>query len=737
MLLKKNKQELIVFILFFLLHCLFIIPMKAPMIIDEYLTFTNASFLSGNYDWTAAYSSLPKSSYYGWGLSVFYIPLFLFSENIFLNYKLALVINAILMSFTGVLAVKIYKNVNDEKNVSNALGVALAVCSYGPYLYLSKGVWNESGLLFIPWLILFLLVKVYKRETKGFAFYFLHFALGFCSAYAYTFNGRGLALLVASVFVYICMLICQKKLRGGIAYFSAIGIVLFINKYICDYLVDNLIDAEESVINNINVNLMSKLSVISLESVVEALTGYFGTFFYIICASLGISILGLVLLACKLVQTKEFSIIKLIAGYSYLYLIIDIGQIFVQSYNRLILTDYNRTDYFMYGRYFDSAIPLCIFATILLVLECGISKKIIACCSVVFLILISTATKIAIPAMLENGKYMQLLNVGIINTLSLNKYFFEDPNKKGFLFVVIMLIMLFAVCVALLYKKKIVLFCAVLILFNIVTGYITMDVYAWPTSQSKYDNLQEYTSVFEDIDSSKKEIYYVSQGGRALNIQYALPEYSIRQLNLYIYGEGVLSAIEHENCFIMSNSDEHYETFIKECYKVNNFGSNYLWVYGDELKEELEAQGIEFEENMIGEDLTFVEYANSFNYTPLDSNNYRKCFRAMGTNSSYGASWYYLGTDSYLVSDPVKMLSGKYVVEVEGENLNAQLDIANSEGTSIAFDYAVEMQPNRIIYTVDLQEDIQEARLYIISNVSASLVDEDIMRVKRVRLYSK
>ena len=140
---------------------------------------------------------------------------------------------------------------------------------------------------------------------------------------------------------------------------------------------------------------------------------------------------------------------------------------------------------------------------------------------------------------------------------------------------------------------------------------------------------------------------------------------------------------------------------------------------------------------MIGEDLTFVEYANSFNYTPLDSNNYRKCFRAMGTNSSYGASWYYLGTDSYLVSDPVKMLSGKYVVEVEGENLNAQLDIANSEGTSIAFDYAVEMQPNRIIYTVDLQEDIQEARLYIISNVSASLVDEDIMRVKRVRLYSK
>ena len=222
-----------------------------------------------------------------------------------------------------------------------------------------------------------------------------------------------------------------------------------------------------------------------------------------------------------------------------------------------------------------------------------------------------------------------------------------------------------------------------------------------------------------------------------MNIQYILPEYSITQLNLYIYGEGVLDEIVDKNCFIMANSDEQYEKFIESCYKVQMDGKIYVWVYGEELKQELEQQGIRFESGVTGTKTTFVEYANSFRYTPIDSSNYRKCFRVIGNNSSYGASWYYLGTDGYMFSDPIKLSTGEYCVEVTGENLDASFMIADSTGKEVDLSYSTEETSGKIIYSFNIQSDLQDARLYIRSNASATLVDEEIMKVKRVRLYSK
>lgn len=783
------KIECFIFLAAFLFHCVLIYPMKAPMIIDEYLTFTDAAFLSGVYDWSAAYSSLPKISYYGWGLALLYIPFFYVSDDVFLVYKCCLYLNALLASFIPLIVYKICK-LNDsdtvpaakqqefmiqhQKGILNisipssnlrAMVIALAVGTYGPVMYLTKAVWNETGLIVIPWFLLYVLCLLYKKNYSDKKFCLLSLVAGFLTAYAYTINGRGLALIVAAVVVYVYITIANNKKKGMLFFFPMMFLVFILNAVIKNYILDNLLATSTEVISNINLDVTSRLSNINFASILDALRGYWGNIFYVIAATFGFVVIGLVVYVgvifgrldtVRAAQSpavskgesnrkrapkyKQRPLAEIIAGYAFIYLIINMGIIFVSGYKRYILSDYTRNDYFMYGRYFDAIIPVCIFAVFLLITEYKITKKIYVIAVLIFAFFVGTTYRYVVPVMLETGKSFQVLNVGILNTLALNSTFWNSPEKIGYLMMAVSVIVLFALICVLVYKKKFSIIGIIFIIFNVLVALETSHVYIWRTSTSKYENLQKYETILNALDTEYDEIYYISYGGRAINIQFMIPDYKITQLNTYIYGGSVLSNISDKNCFIMSDRDEGYENFIEDCYKLADTGSMYIWAYGEELKNELTASGVVLigdENSGNGAKRTFAEYGNSFEYVPLDSDAYRKSYRVIGENSSYAATWYYMGEGSYIYSVPIKLSAGTYSLDVTGINIALNLVILDDEGNHLE---EIEPVTSEIIeginFRFDVKEDLEMAQIYLVADSKATLADfDELTKIKRIRLY--
>lgn len=788
---KEFKIECLLFLATFLFHCVLIYPMKAPMIIDEYLTFTDAAFLSGVYDWSAAYSSLPKISYYGWGLAVLYSPFFYLTDDIFLIYKWCLYLNALLTSFIPVIVYKICR-LNDSDiaqtakqpvfmiqqkkgilNISialadaNAILIALAVGTYAPLMYLTKGVWNETGLIVIPWFLLYVLCLLYKKNYSDIKFCLMSLLAGCLTAYSYTINGRGIALIIAAVVMYLYIIVAKNKKKGSFFFFPMMLLVFLLNAFIKNDIRDNLLVADTEVISNINLDVTSRLSNINFSSILDAVRGYWGNIFYVLAATLGFLVFGFIMygllvlgklepvkpaktsanskkvwemFANGIPEQKQKSLTEMISGYAFIYLIMNMGLIFVSGYKRYILSDYTRNDYFMYGRYFDAIIPICIFAVFLLIMEYRVTKKIYIIAVLIFGFLVGTTYRYVVPVMLETGKSFQVLNMGILNTLSLNPTFWKEPEKIGYLLIAVSLIVLFAGICILMYKKKFYVISILFILFNMCATMETTHTYMWKTSASQYENLQKYKTVLNELDTEYDKIYYISYGGRAINIQFILPDYEITQLNTYIYGGNALSSITDTNCFIMSNVDEGYENYIKDCYKLADAGSIYLWAYGEDLKNELAASGvvlIEGENSAGTTKMTFAEYGDSFEYVPLDSAAYRKSYRVIGQNSSYAATWYYMGEGSYLYSIPIKMSAGTYSLDVTGINIALNLVILDDEGEPIE-----EIEPrvseinSGITFTFDIEENLEKAQIYLVADSKAGLADfDELTKIERIRLY--
>lgn len=607
----EHRFYLVVYLIMLIINLICVYGMKAPMIIDEYLTFSNGAFLSGKYDWSGAYSALPGTPYYGYGLAILYIPLFWLPLSIYTVFKCALCINALLISFVPVIVLYILNHIDIDVQNSVKIFLPLSVGGYSAYIYQSKGVWNETLLQLIPWLIMLLLFQLYT-ETKRCKKWMMSALLAFLTVYMYVLNARGV-IAICAVFLTIFLVgIFLKRLIVNIPFFGGVFIITYaVNKVIKAKILNGLLKVQEGAsVQNSSVNLGQILSQISLETFLKALKGFWGDFYYVFLVSFGIVAIGIigaliyffVGIKSKKSGVDDFGRTYIIGMFSVASLIGTWLMLFLVSYNTFVLKDFTKRDVIMYGRYFDYLIPEVMFFAYLVCLQNR--KKLTKICAAsgvlnIFILVIGTlATGKLLIA--KNNLSFQPLNTGTLFAFA-GKNFFRTTEYKDIMILIFFVSVIFLLFWFCFFKKiQVVFFAVVSICYVYAAGWVVSN-YCWPTSQNQYESYHEYTTFFNSLNNDDRlsinNVYFLSNKirDRAINIQYAVPEYKIKQLNYYIQGFSCLKNVE-ENSLIISSQDLQLERYFNDVYLVKTDSETmYVWVYGDVLKKDLEDSGVLFE----------------------------------------------------------------------------------------------------------------------------------------------
>lgn len=604
--LYRNRCYVTVFFVLLLINVIAAIPMKAPMIIDEYLTFSDSAFLSGRYDWSGTYSAVPGTPYYGYTQGLLYLPLFYLPISVYSVFKCALMINACLMALVPVFILYILNQITGEGQSRNTvkMACAIAVGSYSAYIYNSKGVWNETMLMMCPWLLAALMFKLYNSQTSKKARFLWSLVLGASCVYYYALNARSLAGIAA---VFCVLLLVGIILRVRMVSFLGLGLggglTYFVHKLAKHYLVSSLLLAgDRENITNSSFSFSGILERIHFETLFMALKGYWGNIYYAFIASFGLAGIAIIWFLYLLIKSirdgrkttlhhKQF----IISMFSVLSLVGTWAMFFLVSYDKFVLKDFTKQDVMMYGRYFDAVIPLTILSSIGLFVANEMKKNRIVLAGCVLSGIILLAGTIVTGGMMveQNSLSAQPLNMGISIAFAGDTYSGRTTWADVWILSGVVVAVL-VLTVTLLKKNRYILAFGCMFVLYMYAAFNTLTEYCWSTSNRQYWEYTCYSDFFNELETkeiSYNGVYFLSNGyrDRGINVQYAVPHQNLKQINYYQQGYKCLEGIQ-ENSIIISNHDAMLDVFFDKMYIVEN-ADFYVWCYGEGLGKQFAAEG--------------------------------------------------------------------------------------------------------------------------------------------------
>ena len=214
------KYELLVFVIIFAFagSFNFLFPgLTMTSGTDEFGTISGAAFAAG-YDWSALVSRIP---YYGFGYSVLMTPLFLSGLSPSAIYIGMLFYNTVCLALSGVICYRILTKVFESTNTSLNVLIALAAGLFAPNLFESNFVMNESMLVLLNWIVLYLLLIMYKRTENGEKNIIHSIILSFVLCYGLLVHTRMFFVWGAVAVFIVLYLIIKKKLIVNLPAFAA------------------------------------------------------------------------------------------------------------------------------------------------------------------------------------------------------------------------------------------------------------------------------------------------------------------------------------------------------------------------------------------------------------------------------------------------------------------------------------------------------------------------------------
>lgn len=283
--------KFLLFLCFFALHTVISSCAYLPSIEpNEFSAAALANMFLGG-DWTSAMSR--SNYYYGFLQSILYIPVMLVTKDPFVQYRTMVIVNGAVMSFIPVLAYSCAYMLGVKKPWQ---GLSVAVCTGGwmSCMIHSKFIWNETAAIFLPFLVLYLLLKAdtaEKRGTKNSLSVILGAVLGLC----YSAHQR-LFALIAAVSVTVLLSRCVFKRRSvSLSLFFASEIIFFAGAVFGNYLVQQELwrISDPSLMRNTAENFFAGLSsMLSDGGVGRFFTSLITQIYYYICASWGLGALA-------------------------------------------------------------------------------------------------------------------------------------------------------------------------------------------------------------------------------------------------------------------------------------------------------------------------------------------------------------------------------------------------------------------------------------------------------------
>lgn len=329
--------------------------------------------------WAALYSGknwsgvMSKIGYfYGYAGAVLYTPVMLVVKNPFIQYKVMLILNGIIVSAVPMIAYKISSRLGVEKAWHRIL-ISIACGLYSTGFAHTKFIWNETACIVIPWLILFLLIQTMNEKNRIIK-HLLSVLAAFVAIFAFAAHPRLISVSVTAVLVILfTRIFMKKKLVYLTSFFPALIIFGLFEQILRTYLI-NIMWGENAVLlqNTIESGVQSFSGLWTDGGAARFIQTLFGHLYYFATSTWGLGALAFCLVfvmtgsyfkAKNKKSGRNFTDEFIIFGiFAFLLNILALLVSVINKFNTAGFEQYQ--DSAIFGRYMDSVIPLLIMLVI-------------------------------------------------------------------------------------------------------------------------------------------------------------------------------------------------------------------------------------------------------------------------------------------------------------------------------------------------------------------------------------
>ncbi len=689
--LLAHRFEITLYLLFALLNLIYAAGMQYPLLTDEHVTMAEGIYLWGGADnWSAAYAG---SNYYGYGYSVLYGWLYYLTQNMREVFQWSLVINSFVIAIIPVLAFRI-SSVYLELKKPLSFAISLAAGLYPAAVVYSKYALNETVMLLLPWLAAYMLLYLFREGTdfrKNLPFYAL---LGLLSMYAYTVHGRGIAIFGVA---FLCVLFIAIKNRKGkywlnlLIFLAAAALWFLIDRAVKANLMANFFQTGAGEANNTleRVLTVNMAGAFSPENIGAMLSGFLGQGLYMMCATFGLLAVGGVAFAgmlrgVKRAGTPQQRNLFLLFVFAALFALasIVISTAFLSGI--YVSNEAVRSEYYVYGRYNETACLFIAFVVIaLLSMRKKLSKKSLIASLIIFGGVVAGGCCVAAPKIAAAGGNISYNMVpSILPFMGFEAWI--GGGIGNFVALGLIISAIFAALLLLFWKGRrraafILLLCCFVYSFN-----YSLFAFVYPISEKRYETVKPFEIYAQQNDGlwqSYPRVYVDFFSAPVLGVQFAMPEFELSFLEKDAKGYDVIAEMEPQST-IISKHNEIMDEIFSDIYQVSANERTHVWVYGEELANEMRARG-------------YNVYQNKPDYS------YEYAVDTLQTTGSMEGGAVVLQSGQEQFGPYANTMPGTYTVDIYGENLDkASFRLQENGGNafSVVTDFTV-FEPGHVAYT--------------------------------------
>lgn len=510
---------------------------------DELGQWATAAWLAG-YDWSPISS---HNSYYSYFYALPLSILFRLCQSPFFMYRMATILNALLLSSIVFLAYGICKKICGKQGLIFYCLIALNCTLFTSNIIMANLTWGESLLIAVSWLVLYLIVDVFNDSTIKSS---KLFSLACLLMIGYMTHQRFLGVLLSGILV-VCFAFMSKRIskKQVVFFLAVIGILMVFHSIMKSNVQEYVYVMKDGQIDgNDYSGQVSKLSRLgTIQGIFTLFQILIGHFYYIGVSTGYLGYLGIIYLIRRLKSSiiqKEWGK----PGNFYPCLFITLAGGATVAIGSIFFMGAWRIDHVIYGRYNEIILGFLLLLGWLELKEKGDIREILGVAFVGGLISIITIYSIEL---LISSDAIQPICIGGIALLW----------HKGFRIMGIYgwaIFLLFLMAYLMKKKKNI---CHVMALVGITGVFVVSGLYVnekivFPVKQ----NWQGLVDLTESPESEREEAWVWLEDGTlkleektfGVNVMPSLFQFLLKDRSLYYVEEKELNAVDLSHTNILT-----------------------------------------------------------------------------------------------------------------------------------------------------------------------------------------
>lgn len=534
---------------------------------DEFGYWSTAAKMAG-WDWSQI-SSL--GSYYSFGYSIILYPILIFTSDSIAAYRVAVLVNAILMCVASFLLQKIVTKLFPER--SRLYGIFLSGISvlYPSWIFYMQTTMTEALLSFMVILVAYLFLKLLERP-KAINVLLLSLAVG----YTYTLHMRTVGLVIACILTVLIWGILEKKIRKNTVIVVLCLAAVLVLAYLGKEAVQDTIYAGSEVLDiNDYGGQVSKIKVLfSLEGMKNVILLTAGKIVYLGLASGGLFLWGIwwsvknaLQMVSKVKEKETPDTMHMLSLYLTLLFLGTLGINCIYTIHSVSL------DNLLYGRYIEFIVPLyvllggcCLKEELRKKINLG---KVILPYGISYLLLILGLWKVESGRV--RGAHSAVLNVFTAGEEINPLIFVVKMGALGLVCLLVTSLMLWYINE----KKGKEFFLSILIGINLSIGIANSYPIVYTSSENIRMDLTLIDLMEERIEEGDK-VFFLVEGE---NQWIAFLQMQLREKKIEALKPENINEIEEENTILFAYWNSEYLEKLEEKYDRSVMGDLYYLYY--------------------------------------------------------------------------------------------------------------------------------------------------------------